>query len=195
MPAPEAAPASPAPAPPVDPRAFRDAIGLFATGVTVVAAQHGDHVHAMTANAVTSLSLRPTLLIVCVSKQANMAAEMVLGSSFSVNVLRAEQQDLSNYFAGQWLEPEPPHFDFDPWQAAPRLQGCAAALACVVESHIEGGDHWIIIGRVLAAYRPPEPPGPLVFYAGKYRRLAPQAAPAPDLSEAVMPLQIFYDPW
>jgi len=180
---------------PIDPRALRNAIGLFATGVTVVAAQHGDHVHAMTANGVTSLSLRPALLILCVSKQAKMAAELELGCPFSINILRADQQTLSNYFAGQWLDHDPPHFDFDPWEATPRLQHCAAALACEVDSQIEGGDHWIIVGRVRAAYRPAELPDPLVFYGGKYRRLAPQESPAPDLTNEMMPIQIFYDPW
>jgi len=190
-----AAPDAPAGGPAVEPRAFRDAIGLFATGVTVVAAQHGDHVHAMTANSVTSLSLRPPLLIFAVSKQAKMAAELEIGSLFSVNILRAEQQDLSNYFAGQWLAAEPPAFDFDPWHETPRLQDCAAALACLVDSQLEGGDHWIIVGSVRAVYRPPEPPDPLLFYAGKYRRLAAPEAPAPDLSDETMPIQIFYDPW
>ncbi len=191
MSAPEARPAQEA----VDARAFRDTIGLFATGITVVAAQHGDHVHTMTANAVTSLSLRPALLIFCVSKQAKMATELELGCPFSINILRAEQQAVSNYFAGQWLDREAPNFDFDPWEATPRLQNCAAALACVVDSQFEGGDHWIIVGRVRATYRPAEPPDPLLFYAGKYRRLAPQEAPAPDLSDTAMPSQIFYDPW
>ena len=181
--------------PPIEPRAFRDAIGLLATGVTVVAAQHGDHVHAMTANAVTSLSLRPPLVIFCVSKQARMAAELDLGCPFSINILRAEQQNLSNYFAGQWLEAQPPAFDFDEWHDTPRLQGCAAALACVADGQLEGGDHWIIVGRVIATDRPAAPPDPLLFFAGKYRRLAPQEAPAPDLTDEAMPIQIFYDPW
>ncbi len=182
-------------APAVEPRAFRDTIGLFATGVTVVATQHGDHVHAMTANAITSLSLRPPLVIFCVSKQAKMAAEMEVGRPFSINVLREEQRALSNYFAGQWPDPRPPSFHFDPWQDTPRLQGCAAALACVVDSQLEGGDHWIIVGSVRAVHRPALAPDPLLFYAGKYRRLAPQEAPAPDLTEEAMPIQIFYDPW
>src|SRR2546427_8413311 len=113
--------------PAVEPRASRNAVGLFATGVTVVAAQHGDHVHAMTANAITSLSLHPPLVVFCVSKQAKMAAELELHSRFSINILREEQQALSNYFAGGWPGTEPPPFDFDPWEETPRLQSCAAA--------------------------------------------------------------------
>ena len=189
------APDGPLSTPAVEPRAFRDAIGLFASGVTVVAAQHGDHVHAMTANAVASLSLRPPLVIFCLSKQARMAAELDLGCPFCINVLRAEQQNLSNYFAGQWLEPQPPVFNFEPWHDTPRLRDCAAALACVVDGQLEGGDHWIVVGRVTATDRPSAAPDPLLFYAGKYRRLAPQEAPAPDLSDETMPIQIFYDPW
>jgi flavin reductase (DIM6/NTAB) family NADH-FMN oxidoreductase RutF len=181
--------------PAVEPRAFRNAVGLFATGVTVVAAQHGDHVHAMTANAITSLSLHPPLVVFCVSKQAKMTAELELNSPFCINVLREEQQALSNYFAGVWPGTEPPKFVFDPWVETPRLQNCAAALACVVDAQLEGGDHWIIVGRVRDVYQGSEPRRPLVFYAGKYRHLAPEEAPAPDLTDETMAIQIFYDPW
>jgi flavin reductase (DIM6/NTAB) family NADH-FMN oxidoreductase RutF len=87
-----------------------------------------------------------------------------------------------------------PAFDFEPWVGTPRLQGCAAALACRVEEQMPGGDHWIVLGRVLAVHQGPEPRTPLVFYGGKYRRLAPVEAPAPDLA-ADVPVQIFYDPW
>jgi flavin reductase (DIM6/NTAB) family NADH-FMN oxidoreductase RutF len=186
---------TPTDAPAIDPRELRQTLGLFATGITVVAAQHGDHVHAMTANAVTSLSLNPPLVILCVSKQAKMAAELDPGQPFSINILRAEQQALSNYFAGRWDGAQPPPFDFDQWQATPRLQGCAAALACVVDGQLEGGDHWIIVGRVQATYRGAEPRRPLLFYGGAYRGLAPEEAPAPDLTAENIPLQIFYDPW
>ena len=181
--------------PALDPREFRATLGMFATGVTVVAAQHSDHVHAMTANAVTSLSLHPALIIFCVSKTAKMVAELDIDQPFSINILRQEQQSLSNYFAGRWSEPEPPAFDFDLWLDTPRLQDCAAALACVVDAQLEGGDHWIIIGRVRAVYRGSEPRSPLLFFGGAYRRLAPEQAPAPDFTEENMPVQIFYDPW
>jgi flavin reductase (DIM6/NTAB) family NADH-FMN oxidoreductase RutF len=182
-------------APAVDPREFRATLGLFATGVTVVAAQHGDHVHAMTANAVTSLSLTPPLVILCVSKQAKMAAELDPGQAFSINVLSASQQALSNYFAGRWPAMEPPGFDFEQWENTPRLRDCLAALACVVDAQLEGGDHWIIVGRVHATHRGAEPRQPLLFFAGAYRGLAPEEAPAPDLTGENMPIQIFYDPW
>jgi len=175
-------------------RVFRNTMGLFATGVTVVAVHHSDQVHAMTANAVTSLSLNPPLLIVCVSRTAKMAAHLETGQIFAINVLRAEQQPLSDYFAGRRSEDGPPNFDFDLWEGAPRLRNCAAALACRVEEQMPGGDHWIIVGRVLAAHQGPEPRQPLVFYGGKYVQLAGAETPAPDLADDV-PVQIFYDSW
>jgi flavin reductase (DIM6/NTAB) family NADH-FMN oxidoreductase RutF len=179
---------------PVDPRQYRSTLGLFATGVTVVSVLHAGQVHAMTANAVTSLSLDPPLLIFCVSRTAKMAAHLDTGQAFCVSILRAEQQALSNYFAGRPPAGDPPPFDFEPWEATPRLRGCAAAIACRVEEQMPGGDHWIIVGRVLGTYQGPEPRLPLLFFGGKYRGLAPETAPAPDLA-AETPVQIFYDPW
>ncbi len=178
----------------LDPRQYRNTIGLFATGVTIIAVRQGDQVHAMTANAVTSLSLDPPLLIFCVSRTAKMAAHLDTGRPFAVNILRAEQQDLSDFFAGRPPTGAPPSFDFDPWEGCPRLRGCAAALACRVEEQMPGGDHWIIVGRVLATHQGPEPRQPLVFFAGRYAHLALAEAPAPDLADDV-PVQIFYDPW
>jgi flavin reductase (DIM6/NTAB) family NADH-FMN oxidoreductase RutF len=180
--------------PPVDPRAYRATLGLFATGVTVVSVQRGPHVHAMTANAITSLSLDPALVIFCVSRTAKMAAHLDTGQAFAINILRQEQQTLSNYFAGRPPEGAPPPFDFEAWAGTPRLAGSAAALACRVEEQMPGGDHWIVVGRVLDVYQGLEPRRPLLFYAGKYRELAPIETPAPDLADQV-PVQIFYDPW
>ena len=101
---------------------------------------------------------------------------------------------LSNYFAGRPPDGALPDFEFDPWAGTPRLRDCAAALACRVEEQMPGGDHWIVVGRVMAVHLGLEPRRPLLFYAGSYRQLAPEAAPAPDLADEV-PVQIFYDPW
>ncbi len=179
----------------IDPREFRNTVGLFATGVTVVAVVHDEHVHAMTANAVTSLSLEPPLVIFCVGKQARMVDELRQAGTFSINILREEQQTLSNYFAGRWAEAAPPAFHFAHWDGGPRLEGCLAALGCAVDGWLEGGDHWIVIGRVLALHQGGEPRRPLLFYSGAYRHLDQEVSPAPDLETAASPAQIFYDPW
>jgi len=185
----------PSDAPAIDPRAYRATIGLFATGVAVVAAGYGNHLHAMTANAVTSLSLDPPLLIFCVGKNARMVSAMEQSAGFSVNILRDGQQALSTYFAGGWKEPNAPPFRFVPWEGGPRLEGCAASIACALHERIEGGDHWIVVGRVVAVYQGAEPRRPLLFYGGRYRHLDAESAPAPDLEQEPPPIQIFYDPW
>ena len=184
------------PAAAIDPRAFRTTIGLFATGVTIVAVVHDDdELHAMTANAITSLSLDPPLVIFCLAKRAKMVEELQRANGFSINLLREDQQPLSDYFAGRRTGPTPPPFRFVAWQGGPRLEGCIGAIGCRLEECLEGGDHFIVVGRILELYQAPEPRRPLLFFAGAYRHLDMEAAPAADLVEEPMPVQIFYDPW
>src|SRR3990172_820266 len=106
---------------------FREVIGLFATGVTVIAAESEGEIHGMTANAVASLSLEPTLVLACVNKRALLGDILSRAKGFSIN------------FAGAWSEKPPPPFRFVPWEGGPRLEGCAAALSCRVWDLIEGG--------------------------------------------------------
>lgn len=158
---------------PLDSLAYRHTIGLFATGVTVVACGEGDELRVMTANAVTSLSLDPMLLIVCVHKKASLAAELLKEKGFSVNILREEQQDLSNFFAGGWRDgATPPAYKFLPWHGGPRLRGCLAALGCEHYQILQGGDHWIVIGKVIALHQGRKRQDPLLFYRGRYRKMA-----------------------
>lgn len=181
----------------LDPRAFRNTTGLFATGITVVVTQVGDEVHAMTANAVSSLSLDPMLVLFCPGKKAHMAQSLEQTTGFSLNILRDDQQALSTYFAGGWEEPAPPPFRFVPAESAPRLEGCLASIMCEKNQLIDGGDHWIVIGRVVALHQGIEPHRPLLFYSGQYRSVDfAEGAPAPDLTNVVdEPAHIFYDPW
>ncbi len=168
---------------PLDPRAYRDTIGLYTTGVAVIAAHAGGEVHAMTANAVSSLSLEPLRLLFCPGKQARFAQLLAPGLAFSVNVLRADQQALSTYFAGGWKEAEPPPFRFVPLGAAPCLEGSLAAIGCVAEQLIDGGDHWIVIGAVRDLHAGAGPRRPLLFFGGRYHSIDFKAgAQAPDLA-------------
>jgi len=156
----------------LDARTYRRTIGLFATGVTVIATGDPEEGHVMTANAITSVSLDPMLLLFCVNKDARMAEALMEAEGFSINVLRHEQRHLSTYFAGGWDEETPPAFEFVAWRGGPRLRYCAAAIGCTLEDVVEGGDHWIAIGRVIALHRGRQPIDPLIFYAGHYRQLA-----------------------
>ena len=179
----------------VDPNRFRRVMGLFATGVTVLAAQHADDVHGMTANAVTSVSLDPLLVLACVGKQARMYPFIEQAGGFSLNILTHDQEVLSRYFAGSWKMATPPEFRFTPWEGGPRLIGALATIGCRTERSIEAGDHWIVLGRVIALHEGDASAQPLVFFAGRYRRLSDvEAAPAPDMwkDQAV---QIYYGEW
>jgi len=158
---------------PPDVSAFRQAMGLFATGVTVLAttAPQGEPI-GMTANAVTSLSLDPMLLLVCIEKQANMASYILQGSGFSICILSAEQEILSDYFAGRWSGEQPPPFVLRPWIGGPLLEGCVAGIGCEKFQVYEGGDHWIVVGKVVALHRQDNSSEPLIFHGSQYRRLA-----------------------
>ena len=155
----------------IDSQTLRQALGQFATGVTVVAAEVEGTVHAMTANSFTSLSLDPPLVLFCVGKNTRAGQLIHEATRFCVNILQQNQRDLSTYFAGAWKEAPPPPFSFTTWHGAPRLDGSAAALGCEVHAIHEGGDHWIVVGRVFAVHRAGEGAEPLVFFGGRYATL------------------------
>jgi flavin reductase (DIM6/NTAB) family NADH-FMN oxidoreductase RutF len=152
----------------MDSRLFRQTVGQFVTGVTVIATENAGTVHAMTANSFTSLSLEPPLVLFCVGRHTKMGSLIRESGRFSVNILSCHQRDVSAYFAGAWKQTEPPAFVFTTWEAVPRLDGCAATLACAVHAVHEGGDHWIVIGRVDSVERPEPASQPLVFFGGRY---------------------------
>lgn len=158
----------------VDTREFRRTMGLFATGVGVLAVPAGDdEIIAMTANAITSVSLDPTLILVCVGKQANISQALLEAPGFTVSFLSETQEALSNYFAGYWNdEIPPPAFEFAPWEGGPRLAGTIGTLGCRRYEVHEGGDHWIVLGEVTHVVRADDAARPLLFFRGEYHTLA-----------------------
>ena len=165
----------------IDAQVFRQTVGCFATGVTVIAADVDDDVKAMTANSFTSLSLDPPLVLFCVAQHTKTGYQIQAADHFSINILRQDQEALSTYFSGGWQAPLPPPFRFERWSDWARLDGCAAAMGCVRYAIYDGGDHWIVVGRVLALYQGAEPRHPLVFFDGRYVRLDNGGEPALDL--------------
>jgi flavin reductase (DIM6/NTAB) family NADH-FMN oxidoreductase RutF len=159
---------------------FRDAMGHFATGVTVVTSVDADgQPVGTTANAVTSLSLDPPLVIVCFDL-GSMTLQAIRGhGAFVVNVLAAPQQHLSRNFARRGLAAA-----WDGVQhrrgptGSPRLEDVLAVLECTVEHALPGGDHEIIVGRVRHVETSASPNGPLVFFRGTYASLTDQDLPA-----------------
>lgn len=167
------------PAPPARQRlsaqtGLREVMGQFATGVTVLTAA-GELAHGMTANAVTSVSLEPPMVLCCVSRAARMHDAIVAAGSYAVTMLASEQKDLAKYFA-DWRRPAGiTQFDSVDWTpgpktGAPLLDGALAWLECELAEVYEGGDHSIFLGRVVASSRGTAQES-LVFYGGGYHQV------------------------
>ncbi|MBT2720595.1 flavin reductase family protein [Bacillus sp. ISL-46] len=151
----------------MDDRLFRTAMGKFATGVTVIATDVEGDVHGMTANAFMSVSLSPKLVVISIGEKAKILEKIKQSQTFSVNILAADQQELSMIFAGQIKEPR--EVIFNRLDGKPVLAGAVAQIACeVTAEHVEG-DHTLFIGKVTDIKL--EDAEPLLFYSGRYRTL------------------------
>lgn len=134
--------------------AYRKALGNFLTGVTIVTTldEEGEP-WGVTANAFTSVSLEPPVILVCLSKQGRVYPIISASKRFAVNILSAQQQSLAVHFAG----PTENRFTNIPWTrreaGAPIFPASAAWLDCRVREGIDGGTHGIILGDVLAFER------------------------------------------
>jgi flavin reductase (DIM6/NTAB) family NADH-FMN oxidoreductase RutF len=165
-----------------DTREFRGAIGLFATGVTVITAQAGGVAHGMTANSVTSVSLDPLLLLVCIDRRARMCNIIHEAGRFAVNILGERQEAISRHFAGR--PNDQLNVTFADLAGVPTLPGALAAIACTVERELDGGDHIIVIGKVDAFIRTNDVEPPLLYFAGRYRQVSPE--PTDDSTKPYM---------
>jgi flavin reductase (DIM6/NTAB) family NADH-FMN oxidoreductase RutF len=154
-----------------DPRTLRDALGCFATGVTVVTCLNADGKPAgLTVNSFTSVSLDPPLLLVCLAKQAASAAALIEASHFAVNVLQTGQQPASIRFSTR----DEDRFGTTPWSCgeagAPILKDSLGVFECERFGVHYGGDHHILVGRVVKASFDAGL-DPLLYFRGRYRRL------------------------
>ena len=154
-----------------DPRTLRDALGCFATGVTVVTCLGGDGKPAgLTVNSFTSVSLDPPLLLVCLHKMAASATALTQASHFAVNVLQTGQQPASIRFSTR----DEDRFGGTPWSCgeagAPILEESLGVFECQRYAVHDGGDHHILIGEVVKASFDASL-DPLLFFRGRYRRL------------------------
>lgn len=161
-----------------DRQALRRALGRFATGVCIVTTldRQGRRI-GMTVNSFSSVSLAPPLVLFSIARASRSFSDWMAADRYAINVLTAQQAELSNRFArpdgDKWagLAVETGHGD------VPLLPGAAARFECVSERRYAGGDHVILVGRVIAFEAAAEM-DPLCFYAGRYRTLAREAAVA-----------------
>ncbi len=154
-----------------DARTLRDAMGCFATGITVVTAVAEDGTPiGLTANSFTSVSLDPPLLLVCIANGAGSGPVLREAAHFGINMLQTGQQQASNRFAGRGED----RFAATAWApgetGAPLLEGSLAAFECRRHAVHDGGDHFILVGEVIRAQFEPSI-DPLLYFRGKYRRL------------------------
>ncbi len=156
----------------LDSRAFRNALSKFATGVTVITTVIHDKVHGMTANAFTSVSLDPPLILVSVSKHARMHAYLLEARRHGVSVLSEEQEPFAWHFAGRPREGlETPLV----WKReVPVLANALAHLLCTVEACYPGGDHTLFLSRVEDLWY--RDGSPLAFSRGRFFGLVPRPA-------------------
>ena len=154
-----------------DPRTLRDALGCFATGVTVVTCLTPSGAPAgLTVNSFTSVSLDPPLLLVCIRREASSAGALINAAQFAVNVLQTGQQPASIRFATRSED----RFGTTRWSCgesgAPILEQSLGVFECERFAVHDGGDHHILIGRVVKASFDAGL-DPLLFFRGRYRRL------------------------
>ncbi|CAI8968942.1 flavin oxidoreductase [Pseudomonas jessenii] len=155
-----------------DSRAFRRALGNFATGVTVVtAADHDGRKVGVTANSFNSVSLDPPLILWSIDKRSTSHDVFAAATHFAVNVLAADQIDLSNNFA----RPKDDRFAGIEYESghggAPILADCSARFQCEKYQQVDGGDHWIMIGKVVAFDDFGR--SPLLYHQGAYSMVLP----------------------
>jgi flavin reductase (DIM6/NTAB) family NADH-FMN oxidoreductase RutF len=159
----------------VDPRRFRETLGRFASGITVVTTVHEGEVYGMTANAFVSVSLDPPLVLISVDNRANMHEILPKSKRYGVSILAEEQQALSQHFAGQ--PQEGLEVPFVQRNEVPLLAGAVAHLVCRVVDEYPAGDHTLYIGQV--EYLDYRDGVPLLFYTGTYQNLEVQIRETP----------------
>jgi flavin reductase (DIM6/NTAB) family NADH-FMN oxidoreductase RutF len=157
----------------IDAHTMRQIMGCFPTGVTVVAARDaGGMPFGLTVNSLTSVSLDPPLVLVCIDCEASSHDRLISASSFTVSVLSGEQVTLARRFAS---EPSTGRFTGVDWQTVasgdPVLDGAVAWLSCARESVYGAGDHSIVLGRVEAGGA--SDAHALAFYRGNFVRMSP----------------------
>ncbi|MGV9867833.1 3-hydroxy-9,10-secoandrosta-1,3,5(10)-triene-9,17-dione monooxygenase reductase subunit [Rhodococcus koreensis] len=163
----------------IDPRRFRTVLGQFCTGVTIITTVDDGEPVGFACQSFAALSLEPPLVLFCPTKTSRSWAAIERSGVFCVNVLAEEQQSTCARFGSR----EPDKFAGIDWTASPLgspiLTGSLAHIDCSLESVHDGGDHWVVFGRVSSLSEIKEE-RPLLFYRGQYTGIEPdKTVPAP----------------
>jgi 3-hydroxy-9,10-secoandrosta-1,3,5(10)-triene-9,17-dione monooxygenase reductase component len=167
--------------PTIDPTHFRTVLGHFCTGITVITAEHGDERVGFACQSFAALSLDPPLILFCPSRASRSWPVIRDAGRFVVNVLASTQGETSAVFGGRRTD----KFEAVPWTpspgGAPIIDGVLTWIECTVETIHEAGDHYIVVGRVVALGDRSEE-RPLLFHRGQYTVTEPVPEPEPWLT-------------
>ncbi|WP_174613476.1 flavin reductase family protein [Virgibacillus ihumii] len=151
----------------MDSREFRNAMGKFATGITIVTTDYEDDTMGMTVNAFMSVSLAPKLIAISIDEKARMYDKLQKTGKFGISILTEDQQDLAMIFARQ--KEKDRDIPIIRQDGIPVIDGAIASLSCHVKETAEAGDHMIFIAEVTEMNM--NEGDPIIFYSGKYRSL------------------------
>jgi flavin reductase (DIM6/NTAB) family NADH-FMN oxidoreductase RutF len=169
-----------------DDRRFRDALGAFPTGVAIVTAATADSGRlGMTVSSFNSVSIAPPLVLFSVVRRAHSFEAWTKVNRYAINILSAQQEELSNRFARPLADKWTGLAVLDGETGVPVLPNALAVFECEPYTRYDGGDHEIFVGRVVALrITPHKQELPLIFFGGRYRRLDAsfQDAPPRDAS-------------
>ncbi|MCM6772863.1 flavin reductase family protein [Nocardia sp. CDC159] len=167
--------------PEIDPRRFRNVLGQFCTGITVITTLDPEGAPAgFACQSFAALSLDPPLVLFCPTKGSRTWTAIERAGRFCVNVLAEDQRELCARFGSR----DPDKFAEIPWRPSPLklplLDNALATIECTVTTVVDGGDHHIVIGRVLSLSESTPSGRPLLFYRGQYTAIEPdKTTPAP----------------
>lgn len=170
-----------------DDRRFRDALGAFPTGVAIVTGvtENGERL-GMTVSSFNSVSIAPPLVLFSVTRRANSFAAWTQVKRYAINILSAQQEDLSNRFARPLADKWTGLMVLDGETGTPVLPNALAVFECEPYARYDGGDHEIFVGRVAALRTTPHKRDlPLIFFGGRYRRLDTSFHDAPPRDASI----------
>ena len=151
----------------IDDRMFRDAMGKFATGITVVTMEQNRDITGMTVNAFMSISLDPKLIAISVGEDASMYSPLQETKKFGVSILREDQEQLSMIFARQIINDQKINYTYQ--DGVPVIQDTLATISCSVKDMVKAGDHMIFIAEVTDLSI--NEGKPILYFNGNYQKM------------------------
>jgi 3-hydroxy-9,10-secoandrosta-1,3,5(10)-triene-9,17-dione monooxygenase reductase component len=157
------------------PERFREVMGHFATGISVVTTFEDERPQGITVNAFSSVSLEPALVMVALDRRRFIAPMVRNAGRYAVNVLGADQQELSDCFAHAPVSPGRDQFCGAPWQPGPTglplIDDAIATLECTIVETFSAGDHDLFIAHVDSLQQHRRGVAPLLYYRRRYLRI------------------------